>query len=105
MPDSTRSGGWSSMKWRTAMMTQSVGVPRRTKVRSPVWRTRSGSCSVIECEAPRLVLFRRDDPHVGGNLLGDAAQDVHALGADAVVVGDEDAHAQAAFSITARSPM
>ncbi len=104
MPDRTRSGGWSIMKWRTAMITQSVGVPRndeRALVRLPhaqrlVQRHR--------VRGARLVLLRRHDPHVGGNLLGDAAQDVHALGADAVIVGDENAH-QAAFSILARPPM
>ena len=40
------------MKWRTPMITQSVGVPRMMKVRSAICLQRSGSCSVIECEAP-----------------------------------------------------
>src|SRR5437762_2026577 len=34
------------------MITQSVGVPRTIKVRLSSCRQRSGSCRVIECEAP-----------------------------------------------------
>ncbi len=59
-PERTRSGSRASpswppivgMIWRTASMTQSVGVPRTPKRRGPARRSRSGTWSVSECEAP-----------------------------------------------------
>ena len=40
------------MIWCIAIMTQSVGVPRTAKRRSPASLMRKGSVRVSECEAP-----------------------------------------------------
>ncbi len=40
--------------WRTAMMTQSVGVPLTAKCFGPTSRRRIGSLSESECETPEL---------------------------------------------------
>ena len=53
MPDKMRSGGWSFSMWRTAMITQSVGVPATAKARSlKLAQYAAGACSVIECDVP-----------------------------------------------------
>ena len=51
-PDSTTSGRASFIRWLTAIATQSPGVPRTAKRRSPLRCTRSGSCRLSECDVP-----------------------------------------------------
>jgi hypothetical protein len=53
-PHMIKSGGWSFIKNRTPIMTQSVGVPFTAWCRSLSFRMRSGSARVKECDAPLL---------------------------------------------------
>ena len=60
-----------------------------------VERQRMGDAGLIE--------FRRDDPDIVGQLARDLFADIEPFGVNAVVVGDEDAHAY--FSIFFMPPM
>ena len=82
------------------MMTQSVGVPRRAKCLSQILRSRSGSFRVSEWASPLWSVSGATTQTSSDSVAGDALQSRQALGVDAVVIGQQDAHqAQSAFSI------
>ena len=53
----------------------------------------------------RLVVFRRDHPDIVGEGARDLLADVEALGVDAVIIGDQDAHGTHCFSIFLMPPI
>ncbi len=91
-PDSTRSGG-PGMTLRTPMMTQSVGVPRTAKWRSPIFRKRSGSDSDSEWAKPDWSVSGATTQTSSDSWRAMRSSDGQALGVDAVVIGEKYAHA------------
>ena len=90
-PDSTISGV-SFMRWRTPMMTQSVGVPFTAKCRSPTSRKRSGSLSESECDTPDWSVSGATIQMSSDSRARDRLAGVEPRRVDAVVIGDEDTH-------------
>ena len=88
------------------MMTQSVGVPLTAKRRSPTSRSRSGSLSESECETPDWSNSGATTQTSSDSARADLGADVEPLGMDAVVVGDQDAHAHTSSPLISRlSPL
>ena len=97
MPDRISSGGCSFRICRQAIITQSVGVPLTAKRRSAIWRRRSGEVRVSECDAPDCSFSGATTQTSSLKAPGDFFGDGKARRMDAVVIGDQDAHAQPIF--------
>ena len=80
------------MMWRAPMMTQSVGVPFTAYLRSPTWRSRSGSLSESECDTPDWSYSGATTVTSSDSRARDRLQRPEPRRVDAVIVGDEDAH-------------
>ena len=93
-PERTRSGS-SGMILRTAITTQSVGVPEHREAAVADLAHAQGVGERQRMRGARLLRFRRDDPDVVGNLARDALERVEAFGVDAVVIGQKNAHQEA----------
>ena len=91
-PEITRSGGVRQQVARA----HDHAVGRRAFDREVALAELAQPQRIVERQRMRhagLVVFGRDHPDVVGELAGDLLADLQPMGVDAVIVGDQDAHA------------